>query len=313
MGKKAKKAKTSTQAQKEAVGRFFQGYMAKAFYASPKDLAMRIPELMPLREKTVAVFGLGCLGAPSALELTRAGVKCIRLVDYDTVDPATTVRWPIGFTAASHKKVMVLRDFIHQNYPYTKCEAFDFKVGAVREADSDQPSDQEVIERIVEGADLVYDSTSEIGVQHFLTDYAWNRRIPYIGLSGTLGGWGGKVFRVRPWSGTGCWYCYRIACDEGTIPEPPSAPEEQGTVQPTGCADPTFTGAGFDMLQIALTGVRMSASTLCEDTANAYPPINWDAVHIRLRSEDGLLIPPSFDTYKIKPHPECPCCRGNSK
>jgi len=287
--------------------------MTKAFYASPKDLAARIPELRPLHEKIISVFGLGCLGAMSVLEFARAGIKCIRLVDYDTIDPATTVRWPIGFTSAGHKKVVVLRDFIQRNYPYTKCEVFDFKIGSVREIDTDRPSDQEFIEKIVENADLIYDGTSELGVQHLLTEYAWNNHITYIGLSGTLGGWGGKVFRVSPWSGTGCWYCYRIACDDGTIPEPPSAPEEQGTVQPTGCADPTFTGAGFDMFQIALTGVRMAVSTLCEDSTNAYPSIKWDVVHIRLRSEDGLLIPPSFDTYEIKPHPECPRCHGSSK
>jgi len=280
--------------------------MAKAFYASPEALALRIPEMRALREKTIAVFGLGCLGAPSVLEFARAGVKCVRLVDYDIVDPATAVRWPIGFTATGHKKTMVLQDFVHRNYPYTTCGVFDLKVGAVREVRSERRSDQDWIEEITKDAHLIYDATAELGVQHFLTDCTWSRRIPYVGLSGTLGGWGGKVFRVRPWKGTGCWYCYRIACDKGDIPEPPSAPEHQGMIQPTGCADPTFTGAGFDMLEIAMTGVRMAVSTLCEDIAGAYPPTDWDIVHIRLRAENGLLIPPSFDTYETKPHPECP-------
>lgn len=286
--------------------------MAKVFYASPQDLTSRIPELQPLREKTVAVFGLGCLGASSVLELARGGLRCIRLVDFDIVDPATVVRWPIGFAAAGHKKAMVLQGFVQQNYPYTECEPFDFKVGAVRKVDSDQLPDQEQVDKIVEGADLIYDSSSELGIQDFLTDYAWHREIPYVGLSGTLGGWGGKVFRVRPRSGTGCWFCYRIACDEGTIPEPSLAPDEQGTVQPIGCADPTFTGASFDMLQVALMGVRMAVSTLCEGNVDAYPPANWDVVHIQLRGKNGLLIPPRFDTYEIKPHPKCPRCHGSS-
>ncbi len=289
-------------------------YAAKVFYASPKDLAARIPELKPLRKKKVAVFGLGCLGAPSVLEFARAGIGCIRLVDYDIVDPATVVRWPIGFTAAGNKKVTVLQEFINKNYPYTECDAFDFKVGAVRSIDSEKslPADQETLEKIVAGVDLIYDGTAEWGVQHFLTDYASICQIPYIGLSGTWGAWGGRVVRIIP-NRTGCWSCYRLACKESIIPEPPCAPDEQkkGLVQPTGCADPTFTGASFDMLQIALMGVRMAVSTLCEGVADAYPPITYDIVHIHLRSKDGLLIPPIFNTYETSPNPECPNCHGN--
>jgi len=293
-------------------------YGAKVFYASPTDLFARIPELKPLREKTVAVFGLGCLGAPSALEFARAGVRCIRLVDFDVVDPATCVRWPLGFSAAGEKKITVLQEFINKNYPYTKCgisDVFEFKVGAVRSIDLKKslPMAQETIEKIVAGADLIYDSTAEWGVQHFLTDYASSCQIPYIGLSGTWGAWGGRVVRIVP-NRTGCWSCYRLACTEGIIPEPPHAPDElgQGLVQPTGCANPTFTGAGFDMLQIALMGVRMAVSTMCEDITGAYPSFDWDAVHVRLRRENGSLIAPKFDTYKIDPNPKCPGCHGKT-
>lgn len=292
-------------------------YSAKVFYASPTDLFARIPELKPLREKTVAVFGLGCLGAPSVLEFARAGVECIRLVDYDIVDPATVVRWPIGFTAAGSKKVTVLQEFINKNYPYTKCEecdVFDFKVGAVRSLKKSLPMDQEILEKIVSGVDLIYDSTTEWGVRHFLTDYASICQIPYLCLSGTLGAWGGRVVRIMP-NRTGCWSCYCLACKEGAIPEPSCAPDEQeqGLVQPTGCANPTFTGAGFDMLQIALLGVRMAVSILCEGITGSYPSFDWDAVHVGFRNENGSLIAPKFDTYKIDPNPECPRCHGKSK
>ena len=97
MGNKSKKR---AKQEKTKIGH----YGAKVFYASPTDLFTRIPELKPLREKTVAVFGLGCLGAPSVLEFARAGVECIRLVDFDVVDPATGVRWPLGFSQRSGER-----------------------------------------------------------------------------------------------------------------------------------------------------------------------------------------------------------------
>ena len=293
-------------------------YGANVFYASPTDLFARIPELKPLRKKTVAVFGLGCLGAPSVLEFARAGVRCIRLVDFDIVDPGTSVRWPFGFSVAGDQKVAVLQEFITKNHPYTKCaksDVFDFKVGAMRGIDltKSSPMAQETMEKIVADSDLIYDSTAEWGVQHFLTDYASRYQIPYIGLSGTPGAWGGRVVRIIP-NRTGCWSCYRLACNEDIIPEPPYAPDEEGEglVQPTGCADPTFTGAGFDMLQIALMGVRMAVSTMCEGVPGAYPSFDWDAIHITLRIEKGALIAPRFDTYRIDPNPKCPRCHGNS-
>lgn len=306
MGNKSKRKKFKTQTPLEC-------FMAKAFYASMTDIGKRIPELHPLNMKKIAVFGLGCLGAPSALEFARAGVGFIHLVDYDFVDPATTVRWPIGFTAAGQKKTNVLSEFIRQNYPYTQCGATCFKVGQLRKSGSNMPSDKNVIEDILDCADLIYDCTVEFGVNHFLTDLASSHRIPYIGLSGTLGAWGGHIFRIRPWLGTGCWHCYLMACDDETIPEPPTAPKKDGQVQPVGCANPTFTGAGFDMLQVALMGVRMAVSTLCEGNDNAYPATKWDAMHISLRSEDGLMIQPKFDTYNIKPYQECKNCHGKCK
>lgn len=291
----------------------FHGYMAKAFYASPKDLSSRIPELRPLQDKKIVVFGVGCLGAPSVLEFARAGIKEIHILDDDIVDPASTVRWPIGFMATGHKKVAVLKDFIQQNYPYTECQSHDFRLGKVKESNPSKHLDQEFIMDITQDCDLIYDATTELGVQHFLTDFTCSRQINYIGLAGTYGAWGGNVFRIRPWKGTGCFCCYLKSREEGTIPEPPSADEEQDLTQPTGCAEPTFTGASFDMLQIALMGVRMAVSTLCEGVDDAYPPITDDVVHIHLRNEDGLLIQPSFNTYQTSPNPECPNCHGNFK
>ncbi len=287
-------------------------YTVKALYASPEDLAKRIPELWPLQAKTVAVFGLGCLGAPSVLEFARAGVKCLRIVDYDVVDPGTIVRWPLGFTVTGQRKTDALENFITTNYPYTKCESFPFRVGSVR-LESQKESDQELIRKMLHGTDLVYDCTAEVGVHHFLSDYAWHEKIPYVGVAGSLGGWGGRIFRVRPFQETGCWFCYQKAREDEIIKDPPAAPEADSTFQPTGCGDPTFTAAGFDMSQIATTGVRMAVSTLCEGVSNAYPVFEDDAIHIWLRNQDGALIQPIFETYKIPPLSDCVNCNVQPK
>ena len=61
-------------------------FFVRAGRAGREDLTSRIPELSQLHKKTVTVIGLGCLGAPSVLELARCGVGEIRIIDFDIVE-----------------------------------------------------------------------------------------------------------------------------------------------------------------------------------------------------------------------------------
>lgn len=279
----------------------------------------RTPELRPLADKAVAVFGVGALGAPSALELARAGVGELRLVDHDHVDPATAGRWPFGLAAAGLPKVDVLEHFIAKNYPDTKVRPLVHYVGGVRVPNAPivpgqpiPPSETDILRDLLRDASLVYDATVELGVQYLLSDLCLELGLPYVAVAGTRGGWGGSVVRVLPErqadGSQGCWMCYRHADHDGTIPKPPA--NEAGVVQPVGCADPTFTGSGFDLQQVALAGVRCVASTLCAGANGAYPPQNWDVLTIALRDEAGRQIPPECETHDLAPHPSCPRCGG---
>lgn len=281
-------------------------YFARAGRAGVDDILVRSPELRVLREKTLAVFGLGCLGAPSTLEFARAGVGELRIVDRDLVDPGTIGRWPFGMSAAGLPKALVLAEFISRNYPSTQVVPEVHCIGGVREPGCDVPSDLDVVDRVMEQASAIYDTTAEIGVQHYLSQLAQSLDIPYIGVVGTYGGWGGKVVSIVPGRTDGCWMCYRCAFDDGTIPEPPSDPN--GEVQPQGCGDVTFTGAGFDMAQIALTGVRAAVSILCGGMEGSYPAADWDVMTVCFRDADGKQVAPVFRDFKLAKHPKCPYC-----
>ena len=281
-------------------------YFSRAGRAGRDAVQERTPELRPLADKAVAVFGLGCVGAPSAMELARAAVGELRVLDHDHVDPATTGRWPFGLSVAGLYKAQVIPAVISRDYPSTRVRGIVHRLGGVRAPEAGARSDGDVLREMTEGASLIYDATAELGVHHLLSDWALELGLPYVGVVGTQGGWGGKVFRVLPGKTEGCWMCYRLACEDGTIPEPPADPK--GTVQPVGCADPTFTGAGFDMAQVALTGVRVAVSTLCGGTAGGYPEAAWDVLHIAFRADDGTLIPPRFAEHTVKRHPQCPRC-----
>lgn len=283
-------------------------YFSKAGRAGADDLLVRTPELRVLREKTVAVFGAGCLGAASVLEFARAGVAEVRVLDHDVVDPGTITRWPLGLSVAGRSKVAVLARFVSSNYPATKVVPVRHFLGGARNPeDKGRLADPDVVDAMTSEVSLIYDATAEIGLQYYLSEVARERDLPYLGVVGTFGGWGGKVVSILPGRTKGCWLCQRYAFDDGTIPEPPSDPS--GEVQPYGCGDVTFTGAGFDMLLFALSGVRAAVSTLCRGAADGYPELGWDVTTIALRDENGRMIVPAFNGFDLERHPRCPRCR----
>lgn len=284
-------------------------YFARAGIGSRAALQQRTPELRPLADKVVALFGLGCIGAPCALELARGGIGELRILDHDFVDPATVSRWPLGLSAAGLSKVVAIEEFMHANYPSTKTTKFEHRLGDVRSPGSWQVSDTQILHEMFEGASLILDATAEVGIHRFLSERARDEKVPYLGVVGTQGGWGGKVFRVLPGQTQGCWLCYRYACDDGLIPEPPA--DVDALVQAVGCADPTFTGAGFDMTQVALYSIRTAVSTLCLGAEGGYPPMEWDVTHLHFRDEAGHLIPPLYQTHMITRHPKCRRCNAS--
>lgn len=300
-------------------------YLARVGRGGRSDLLARAPELSVMPTARIAVIGLGCLGAPSALEFARALTGELRLVEYDHVDVGTTIRWPFGLEAAGHSKLQVIGNLIRANYPFTRIDerrSYGVRIGAPRKPG--EISSREALESVLDGATLLYDATAEPGVQHYLTRLAYLRSIPYIGIWGTPGGWGGVVLRIRPGQTSGCWACLRHAFGDGSITHPPGD-STGGDFQPAGCADPTYTAANFDLGQVALMAVRLAVATLSSEVADEasdkaaadppvltaaevrrpYPDFDWDVAVLALRDVEGRPIAPQWTTYTLPQHPQC--------
>lgn len=288
--------------------------LLKAEPAGPVDMFERVPELSALQDKTVAVIGLGCVGAPSVLSLARSGVRRLRILDCDDVSPSTTCRWPLGMQYVTSPKMMGLSGFLGANYPFTEV-LFDFLptlqkgkvLGSVNLGEVKGHYDQvALVDRFLDGVDLIYDASSEDGITHMLSDYAKERQIPLVIASSSLGGHGGEVLRILPEEETGCFVCYYLWRRDGKIPRPPQ--NVNAAIQPVGCGDVTFHASDFDVGEIALAGVRMAASILCKNMSGGYP-WNKDDVGILGMRHDGFSVFPQWEGFSLPPHPECGCCR----
>lgn len=285
-------------------GQLYHSYLARAGRAGPTDLAARTPGLAALGSKRVALFGLGALGAPLALELARSGVGELRILDNDFVEPGITVRWPLGLPAAGREKAVALAEEIGLHYPYTKIQVFARRIGDPLAGDQELRA----IDEMLQGADLVLDATAEPGLWHLLSDLAKERSIPYVVAWGTQGAWGGIVAVFRPGDrDRGCWVCLQHSLTDGTIPRAPEDPASR--VQPAGCSSPTFTGTCFDLAPVSNVAARVAVGELLKGEAGGYPRADWDVARISVRDNDGTLIPLRVETFTLGLHPGCDSCR----
>lgn len=282
-----------------------KAYLARAGRAGRDDLRARTPETQALADKTVLVIGVGGIGAPAAIELARAGLGRLRLIDHDVVDPGTAVRWPFGLEDAGKPKVKVLTGWLTRNLPYTQVEWATARLGAVRPPGPGL-TEGEILGEMFAGADLVLDATAEYGLHVYIADLAREFGITYVEASTRPGAWGGVVARIRPSHDRPCWICYANTLRDLEAAGCGPAADPAGFTQPLGCADPTFTGIGFDVAEFGLIAARMVTSTLVGGTPGGYPDPAWDLGVVNLRSREGILTTPEWTVSPLDIHPDCP-------
>ena len=267
--------------------------------------AERIPELAPLRKSSVSVVGLGTLGSPLAKEMARSMVAELHPVDYDFVDPATSVRFESGYELAGISKPLGLADTFRRNYPHTRVVPHHIMIGG--DSTHDGKSDAAELRELIDQVDLVIDATAEDNVTAAITDRAWQADVTSVVLW-SIEGVGGVVLRLVPGE-TGCFYCMElhISSEGGTI-DLPKPPAESKRVQPPGCADPTFTSPAADMQPLVSMASRLSFGELCKESPVGYPRYENDLYVLWLRKPDGSLYdPPTWESHKLPVHPDCPC------
>jgi hypothetical protein len=267
------------------------------------DLRARIPGLGVLADASIACVGMGGLGAAAAIEFAKAGVGRLTIIDNDHVDPGTAVRWPLGALAAGRSKTLVLQEFIGENWPYVEVCPLENRIGFEQ-----KPTDVDRLENALGSANLIFDASAELGVQHYLSDLARSRGIPYVLVWTQPGGWGGLIARFMPGKSGGCWRCLQAALTGGAIPYPPF--DASGNLQPQGCADPTFVATGFDLSWIATSAVRMAVGALGGTRAGSYPSGDWDVLVTETRGTDGEAIPPTSKSFVLTANSGCPVCRS---
>nr|WP_294864227.1 ThiF family adenylyltransferase [uncultured Pseudogulbenkiania sp.] len=285
-----------------------QGQFIRADWGGENAWMQRAPTLLPLRSKSALILGLGSIGSPLCLHLARAGIRNLHLVDCDYLQVGNTVRWALGWQYAGLHKASALASHLVNEYPYTSVQQYSARIGAPSLPKAGIPSDYQLIRFISEQVDLIIDATANHRVSHFLSDLAQEIEKPYLWLTTTHGGSGGVIGRIRPRQTKGCWHCFQRSLEDGSIRLPAQSEIEE--VQPSGCSQPTFIGAGIDSDEVALLAARVAVATLCAQENNSYQDFTWD-VAIGDFVRDGQPIAPDWTEYLLQPHSSCKWCSTN--
>lgn len=271
------------------------------------EFMIRLPIASRLRDKSVVLAGVGAVGSFIAVELARAGIGTITIIDNDIVSPGNSVRWPVGREAWGQSKIHGLGRFIEGNYPLTVVRGFDVKIGgttaAVDEAAKSEQNTLNELRRIFAETDLIVEATGSTEAQQAIAYEARELGKPFISAYGTPGIAGGIV-ATFPNSSSSCLICMNEHWADGSLPGP--VENKDAMVTPRGCSAPTFTGGSYDLQEVSLEAVREAITLLTDEAPTADATLDI----VQLSDEKGTRNLPKWDRHLISPH--CRCC-GSAK
>lgn len=106
----------------------------------------------------VAIVGLGGLGSPMAIALTRAGVGHLRLIDYDEVDLPNLNRQQYRLKDVGRLKTEAILEELKELNPYLDIQTMNEKVT------------EENAERLLSGMDVICEATDSPEAKSMLVD-----------------------------------------------------------------------------------------------------------------------------------------------
>ncbi len=177
-----------------------QVYISVNIVPSQDNLYSRSKGLLEvdvLKDKRVAIIGLGSFGAPIAIELAKAGVGSFALFDFDRVELHNLARHTCVINDLGRLKTDAIYDAIKGKNPYATIDKFPININ----------KNLELLETEVAKADIIICATDNNQSRFNLSTILVNqKKIGVFGRAVTRAE-GGDVFRYRP---EGPCYCCLI-------------------------------------------------------------------------------------------------------
>jgi molybdopterin/thiamine biosynthesis adenylyltransferase len=210
-----------------------------------------------LAEKRILLIGCGAIGGHIALELARAGVEQLHLVDPDTLEPENTHRHVLGKKFWGTKKAVALEQALRAQLPFSKAKSF---VETIEQLISSDKVDLCTYDLIVSA---IGNPTSELG----LNERVWqtNDGPPIIFAWVDPYGIGGHAVLTGLTEFSGCFEClYTQSGSHGYLYNRASfaAPGQVFRQSIAGCQNLYTPYGSLDAAQTAQLASRLAVDTL---------------------------------------------------
>jgi ThiF family len=270
---------------------------------------VRQPDLAPISSKAVAVLGVGALGSQIAALLARAGIRRFLLVDSDVLTAGNRIRHELDLADVGRFKTAALADRLGRINPWCEVSWKAQHLGGLNAPTlgAAQAGDDQLGAQLT-GADLIVNASADSTTGFHCSKIARAAGSTVLHAWVGPGAWGGRVLIQRGGAEqSGCTQCLAQWQEEGGVEVPPlSEDPDPVEVLEAGCADPSFTGPGFELAAAAAATARVAVQLLAEGTGATYPPVDFDLLTLGFREE--AFARPEAHATRLPVHPDCSIC-----
>lgn len=287
--------------------------LPRPFVLRSNERWLRQPQLKGLATTKAAVVGVGALGSQVADLLARAGVGEIVLIDNDIVTPGNRTRHEVDLADLGRPKTLAVADRLRRVNPWISVATWEARLGTPflgGASLSDVQRMDDEIAAILGDCDVVVNATANSTASSYLSAIANESGTPTIHSYVSAGAWGARLLVQRP-GRSACWDClaWWQTTPQKERPEGIAVPEvseehARQVVMERGCADPTFTGPGFELSAAASAAARSAVGLVLDD--GGYPAPDFDLATLRFRGPNDQRTAMEYRNLAV--HPDCTTC-----
>lgn len=213
-----------------------------------------------LTTKRVLIAGCGAIGGHIAVELARAGVLRLTLLDHDNLHEENLFRHVLGRAYWLKNKAIALRDHLQANLPYVEAEALPYSFEVALKNKQVRLEKYDLVVCAMGNPTVELDINTRVHTQFRTTPVVFTWVEPY--------GIGGHALLVNNCSGRGCFECLYTPPKETSEPLQNraafAAPGQHFGKALSGCGSLHTPYGSADATQTALLAVRLTLDVLAK-------------------------------------------------
>jgi molybdopterin/thiamine biosynthesis adenylyltransferase len=223
-----------------------------------------------LRDKSVAVLGIGSGGSFILRELARCGVGRFLLVDHDRVETGNVCRHESGLSDVGRLKVQAGRSLVLDRNPAAQIETSTLRIG-----DDTFTEFAALMDRFA--ADVVVCATDNRASRMLVNRYCLIAGVPSLYAGVFRRAYGGQVLRVVP-DLTPCYQCFIHALPDMAADREISSTDDAAAIAYSDREVAVEPGLSSDIAPIALQVAKLAMLELLDGTPSTLDSLFDDLV-----------------------------------